>query len=67
MDREDRDGIFSDMEDQPDTSANGAKQLTNEDLYNEQMELLDTFLKNGAISQAQYDRSAEGLKTKMKR
>lgn len=39
---------------------------TNKDLYDEQMELLATFLKNGAISEAQYHKSADALKEKMK-
>ena len=42
------------------------KKNTNEDLYNRQMELLRTFLEHGAISQAQYDKSAGDLTAKMK-
>jgi len=35
------------------------------DLYLRQKELLDTFLKHGAISQAQYDKSLWDLTEKM--
>ncbi|MBP8714589.1 MAG: hypothetical protein KBH85_04260 [Lachnospiraceae bacterium] len=42
------------------------EKLTNEDLYNEQIELLKTFLKNGAITEAQYHKSADALTAKMK-
>ena len=35
------------------------------DLYNKQKELLDTFLAHGAISREQYDKSLNGLKTKL--
>ena len=34
-------------------------------LFNEQKSLLDTFLSTGAISQAQYDKSLNGLIQKM--
>ena len=42
------------------------EKLTNEDLYYEQIELLKTFLKNGAITEAQYHKSADALTAKMK-
>lgn len=45
-----------------DTISNLYKKIT---LFNEQKELLDTFLKNGAISKEQYDTSLNGLKEKM--
>ena len=35
------------------------------DLYNKQKELLDTFLTHGAISREQYEKSLNGLKTKL--
>ena len=35
------------------------------DLFNRQKELLDTFLAHGAISREQYDKSLNGLKTKL--
>lgn len=34
-------------------------------LYNQQKELLDTFLEHGAITKEQYDKSLGGLKEKM--
>lgn len=34
-------------------------------LYENQKQMLDMFLKNGAISKAQYDKSLGGLKEKM--
>ena len=34
-------------------------------LFNEQKELLDTFLKTGALDKAQYEKSLNGLKTKL--
>lgn len=40
--------------------------LTNWDLYKQQIELLKTFLENGAITQAQYDKSSGDLAVKMK-
>lgn len=42
------------------------KKPTNEDLYKEQMKTLKLFLERGAISQAQYDKSAGDLTEKMK-
>ncbi len=49
--------------------AQDEKQLLHEkqlrELYNQQKELLDTFLKNGAISQAQYDKSLGDMTEKM--
>ncbi len=39
--------------------------LTKEELYLNQVELLDTFLKNGAITQAQYNKSYRDLTEKM--
>ena len=35
------------------------------DLFDRQKELLDTFLEHGAISREQYDKSLNGLKTKL--
>ena len=35
------------------------------ELFEGQKQTLDTFLKTGAISKEQYDKSLEGLKTKM--
>lgn len=37
----------------------------NKELYNKQKETLDTFLKTGAITKAQYEKSLNGLKEKM--
>ena len=37
----------------------------NLELFNNQKELLDTFLKTGAINKAQYDKSLTGLSEKM--
>lgn len=34
-------------------------------LYEDQKELLDTFLKTGAIDEVQYEKSLNGLKEKM--
>ena len=34
-------------------------------LFNEQKEVLDTFLKTGALDKAQYEKSLNGLKTKL--
>ena len=49
--------------------AQDEKQLLHEkqlrELYNQQKELLDTFLKNGAISQAQYNKSLGDMTEKM--
>lgn len=42
------------------------EKLTNEDLFNRQMEMLKGFLQRGAITMAQYETSAEGLRKKMK-
>jgi hypothetical protein len=39
--------------------------LSRQALYERQMELLEEFLKHGAISRQQYETSAEGLRTKM--
>ncbi len=39
--------------------------ITKEELYLNQVRLLDTFLKNGAITQAQYDKSFGDLTEKM--
>lgn len=39
-------------------------ETTNEDLYEKQMKTLKTFLETGAISKAQYDKSASVLKAK---
>lgn len=41
------------------------EKITNENLYNRQMELLRTFLEHGAISQAQFDKSYHDLTVKM--
>ncbi len=51
-------------------SVDSPEQLLNDkekklDLYLRQKELLDTFLKHGAISRAQYDKSLEDLTVKM--
>ena len=46
-------------------SAQAEPTHTNEELYHKQMELLKTFLEKGAISQAQYDKSAHDLTEKM--
>jgi len=40
--------------------------MTNEDLFIQQKELLDTFLSTGAITKKQYDISFNGLIQKMK-
>lgn len=39
--------------------------ITKEELYLNQVKLLDTFLSNGAITQAQYDKSFGDLTEKM--
>ncbi len=39
--------------------------LTNEELYNNQVELLKTLLEHNAITQAQYDKSFTDLTEKM--
>lgn len=41
--------------------------LTNRDLYDRQMRLLQTFFEHGAISQEQYRISVQGLQSKMKK
>ena len=46
-------------------SAQAEPTHTNEELYHKQMELLKTFLEKGALSQAQYDKSAHDLTEKM--
>ena len=38
---------------------------TNDELYQKQLEMLDTFLEHKAISQAQYDKSVEYLTENM--
>ena len=40
-------------------------EMKKRELYFRQKELLDTFLENGAISRAQYDKSLEDLTVKM--
>ena len=40
-------------------------EMKKRDLYFRQKELLDTFLENGAISRAQYDKSLGDLTVKM--
>ncbi len=44
---------------------NNTPKLTNEELYLNQVKLLDTFLERGAITQAQYDKSFHDLTEKM--
>jgi hypothetical protein len=39
---------------------------TNRDLFERQMQTLETFLRTGAITREHYDKSAEGLRQKMK-
>jgi hypothetical protein len=48
-----------------DKNADDPKKLTNSDLYEQQMDLLKTFLKTGAITEAQYRHSADVLTEKM--
>jgi hypothetical protein len=43
-----------------------AGKLTNRELFDRQMEMLKGFLRSGAITRAQYETSAEGLRKKMK-
>lgn len=42
-----------------------SKKEQNKNLFESQKALLDTFLKNGAITKAQYEKSLCGLKEKM--
>ena len=41
------------------------EKMTNKDLYEKQIKILKTFLQTGAISEAQYRKSADALKEKM--
>lgn len=49
------------LEETPDTGT----PVTKENLYHSQMKMLQDFLERGAISQAQYDHSAQILTEKM--
>jgi hypothetical protein len=42
------------------------EKLTNQQLFDRQMDMLKGFLHSGAITRAQYETSAEGLRRKMK-
>ena len=42
------------------------EKLTNQQLFDKQMDMLKGFLHSGAITRAQYETSAEGLRRKMK-
>ena len=42
-----------------------SKEEKKKQLFFEQKKLLDTFLSNGAITKAQYDKSLNGLREKM--
>jgi len=42
------------------------EKLTNQQLFDRQMDMLKGFLHSGAITKAQYETSAEGLRRKMK-
>ena len=43
------------------------RKLTNQDLFDRQMAMLQTFLEHGAISRAQYELSVGTLRQNMKR
>ncbi len=60
-----RQGSFYDILDCRRHAMDDDNKMTNKDLYEKQIKILETFLQTGAISEAQYKKSADALKEKM--